>query len=75
MTAYPIGWEVACDGPAPDRDCPASAAITASLSSLGAAPASAVRADGRALGWTTRRRPGGGPLLDLCPSCAKERTR
>ncbi|WP_435246377.1 hypothetical protein [Streptomyces sp. NRRL F-5630] len=26
-------------------------------------------------GWTTRRQPGGGPLLDLCPSCAKESTR
>ncbi|MFJ4418244.1 hypothetical protein [Streptomyces sp. NPDC088925] len=29
----------------------------------------------RADGWTVRRQPGGGPLLDLCPACAKERTR
>ncbi|MFB7649374.1 hypothetical protein ACFC0S_16050 [Streptomyces sp. NPDC056084] len=64
MTAYPIGVEVACDGPAADRDCPQSAAIRAQITST---TAREVRADGRRDGWRRRRR--GKGLVDLCPSC------
>ncbi|MFJ9988519.1 hypothetical protein ACIQUD_31680 [Streptomyces globisporus] len=70
MTAYPIGVEVACDGPTGRDDCPHSAAIPAAFASR---TARQVRADGRADGWTTRRTPG--RLLDLCPNCRRTRTR
>lgn len=65
MTATPIGVEVSCDGPDEQTDCPDSAAVRASFTSM---TARQVRADGRAQGWTTRRVPG--RLQDVCPSCA-----
>ncbi|MFI7890934.1 hypothetical protein ACIFUY_06675 [Streptomyces sp. CACIS-1.16CA] len=68
MTARPIGVEVSCDGPTGDDDCPDSAAIPAGFVSR---TARQVRADGRRLGWTTRRAPG--RLLDLCPNCRTTR--
>ncbi|WP_208865776.1 hypothetical protein [Streptomyces zinciresistens] len=64
MTAYPLGVEVACDGPDHETDCPGSAAVRARSASV---TARQVRADGRADGWTRQRRPGG--LADLCPAC------
>jgi hypothetical protein len=64
VTAYPIGVEVSCDGPDEQTNCPESAAIRASFDSR---TARQVRADGRADGWTTRRR--GGHLRDVCPAC------
>ncbi|GAB3115913.1 hypothetical protein GCM10027160_24010 [Streptomyces calidiresistens] len=66
MTARPIGTEVSCDGPGNNRPCPDSAAIPAGFRSV---TARQVRADGRALGWKTRRRPG--RLEDVCPRCGK----
>jgi hypothetical protein len=65
VTAYPIGVEISCDGPDEQTDCPQSAAIRASLTSR---TARQVRADGRADGWTTRRR--ASRLRDVCPECA-----
>ncbi|MEZ7005603.1 hypothetical protein [Streptomyces sp. AD55] len=65
MTAYPIGVEVACDGPDEGTDCPQSDAISARFTSR---TARQVRADGRADGWVRRRRDG--RLVDLCPECA-----
>ncbi|MEU2730076.1 hypothetical protein ABZ650_20405 [Streptomyces griseoviridis] len=65
MTAYPIGTEVACDGPTADTDCPDSAAVAARFASRSARQ---VRADGRADGWRWRRRDR--RLVDLCPNCA-----
>lgn len=67
MSVHPLPPEVACDGPDAARDCPESAAISASFGSMTAAE---VRADGRILGWTRRRRDG--RLADLCPTCTKE---
>lgn len=64
MTAYPIGIEVACDGPDENTECPDNAAVRASLTSR---TARQVRADGRNQGWTTRR--GTGRLRDVCPTC------
>jgi hypothetical protein len=64
MTARSIGTEVSCDGPDASRDCPESAAISASFGSMTAAE---VRADGRDDGWTRRRR--NDHLVDLCPAC------
>ena len=64
MTAYPIGVEVSCDGPDEETDCPDSAAISARFTSR---TAHQVRADGRADGWTVRRRVG--RLRDVCPTC------
>lgn len=64
MTARSIGTEVSCDGPDASRDCPDSAAVRASFTSLTAAE---VRADGRADGWIRRRR--NGRRVDLCPAC------
>lgn len=64
MTAYPIGVEVSCDGPNENTDCPHSAAVRASYASR---TARQVRADGRAQGWTVRRR--AGRLRDLCGAC------
>ncbi|WP_435245173.1 hypothetical protein [Streptomyces tendae] len=64
MTAYPLGVEVACDGPTAGQDCPDSAAVRAQLTST---TAREVRADGRRDGWRRRRR--GTHLVDLCPSC------
>lgn len=68
MTAYSIGVEVSCDGPDEQSECPDSAAIPAGYASR---TARQVRADGRADGWTTRRR--GGHLRDVCPNCGGER--
>ncbi|MBQ0827671.1 hypothetical protein [Streptomyces tagetis] len=65
MTAYPIGVEVACDGPDEQTDCPDSAAVRARFTSR---TARQVRSDGRRDGWVRRRRTG--RLLDLCPGCA-----
>lgn len=64
MTAYPLGYEVACDGPTAVEDCPESAAVARRFGSL---TADQVRADGRTDGWATRRR--NGRLVDLCPNC------
>lgn len=64
MTAQPIGTEVYCDGPDETSDCPDSAAVRAAITSV--APRE-VRADGRADGWSRRRR--NGRLVDLCPRC------
>lgn len=64
MTAYPLGYEVACDGPMGANGCPQSAAVRAQFTSR---TAQAVRADGRRDGWTRRRVPG--RLLDICPHC------
>ncbi|MFC8423981.1 hypothetical protein ACFUN7_24400 [Streptomyces sp. NPDC057236] len=68
MTAFVIGYEVYCDGPTTQDDCPESAAVRASVASR---TARQVRADGRAQGWTARH--GGGRLIDLCPSCTAKR--
>lgn len=68
MTARPIGVEVSCDGPDEQTDCPDSAAVRASFTSM---TAPQVRADGREDGWTTRRAPG---LRDVCPACRTKRT-
>lgn len=67
MTAYPLGYEIACDGPDDTRDCPESAAVRARFTSRSAEE---VRVDGRADGWTRRRR--GSRLVDLCPNCRAE---
>ncbi|MGQ4343530.1 hypothetical protein [Streptomyces sp. SAS_275] len=64
MTARPLGTEVSCDGPDEATDCPNSAAVLASFTSM---TAPQVRADGAHDGWTTRRRRG--RLRDLCPAC------
>ncbi|TRV72565.1 hypothetical protein FKN01_29695 [Streptomyces sp. 130] len=64
MTAHLIGYEIACDGPTGQGDCPNSAAVRAQLVSRTAAQ---VRADGRQQGWT---RPRG---RDLCPTCTATR--
>jgi hypothetical protein len=68
VTATPIGVEVSCDGPDEQTGCPQSAAIRASFDSR---TARQVRADGRADGWTTRRR--AGRLRDVCPVCTGAR--
>ncbi|MGC5400189.1 hypothetical protein ACPXCP_31170 [Streptomyces sp. DT20] len=60
MTAHLIGYEIACDGPTGQNDCPNSAAVRARFVSRTAAQ---VRADGRRDGWT---RPNG---RDRCPDC------
>ncbi|MFI6251475.1 hypothetical protein [Streptomyces sp. NPDC051016] len=65
MTAYPIGVEVSCDGPAEQTACPDSAAVSTRFASR---TARQVRADGRSDGWARRRR--AGRLVDLCPHCA-----
>lgn len=70
MSAFCIGYEVACDGPDEARDCPESAAVRMKFTSRTAAE---VRADGRAQGWKRRRR--GGQLADLCPDCWKDGRR
>lgn len=64
MTAYLIGYEIACDGPTDTDDCPNSAAIPPPF---GARTASQVRAAGRNQGWT---RPHG---RDCCPTCTATR--
>jgi hypothetical protein len=64
VTAYSLGVEVSCDGPAPGADCPDSAAVRAQFTSM---TPQQVRADGREDGWTRRRR--NGRLVDLCPTC------
>jgi hypothetical protein len=69
MTAYPLGVEVACDGPDEQRDCPDSAAVRASFGSM---TAPQVRADGRRDGWTIRRTLG--RLRDVCPACRTQPT-
>ncbi|MFG2677005.1 hypothetical protein [Streptomyces sp. NPDC048445] len=70
MTAHHLGYEIACDGPTGQNDCPNSAAVRPRFVSRTAAQ---VRADGRRDGWT--RQPG----RDLCPDCTtthrKEPTR
>lgn len=65
MTAYPLGFEVSCDGPDENTDCHESAAIPIRFGSM---TAQEVRADGREVGWIRRRR--AGRLADLCPDCA-----
>lgn len=70
MTAYPIGYEIACDGPAAEQDCPESAAVRRQVTSRTAAE---VRADGRAQGWSHGRRDG--RRVDLCPNCQAGRHR
>lgn len=70
MTAYPLGYEIACDGPGGGRDCPASAAVQPRPCTVTAAE---VRADGREQGWTRPRR--GGRRIDLCPDCRAEAGR
>ena len=62
MTAHLIGYEIACDGPTGQGDCPHSAAVRARFTSR---TARQVRDDGRRDGW--KARPGG---LDICPACA-----
>lgn len=69
MTARPLGTEVFCDGPDQQTDCTNSAAVPFAVTSH---TAREVRADGRRLGWTRRRR--GGRLVDLCPACATATT-
>ncbi len=64
MTAHLIGYEIACDGPTGQGDCPDSAAVSARYASRTAAE---VRADGRRDGWT---RPRG---RDCCPTCTTAR--
>lgn len=64
MTAYSLGVEISCDGPAPGADCPDSAAVAARFGSM---TPQQVRADGREDGWTRSRRTG--RLVDLCPRC------
>ncbi|MBD3931950.1 hypothetical protein IF129_10320 [Streptomyces chumphonensis] len=66
MTAFPIGYEVACDGPDEARECPASAAVRRCFASRSATE---VREDGRAQGWTRPRR--AGRRVDVCPDCRK----
>lgn len=61
MTAHLIGYEIACDGPTGQGDCPDSAAVRARFVSRTAAQ---VRADGQRDGWTRRA------SRDLCPNCA-----
>ncbi|MYU24505.1 hypothetical protein [Streptomyces sp. SID8352] len=68
MTVTPLGVEVSCDGPAEQTDCPENAAVAARFASW---TAREVRADGRAAGWSRRRR--GGHLRDLCPNCGTTR--
>lgn len=68
MTARPLGTEVSCDGPDEQTDCPDSAAVRASFTSL---TAPQVRADGRHDGWGTRRSP---RLRDVCPACRTKTT-
>lgn len=67
MTAYPLGYEIACDGPDETRECPESAAVRAATASRTVVE---VREDGRAQGWTRPRR--GGRRVDLCPNCQAE---
>lgn len=67
MTAYPLGVEIACDGPAVGQECPESAAVRRQVTSR---TAPEVRADGREQGWTRPRRDG--RRVDLCPACRKE---
>lgn len=64
MTAYPLGYEVACDGPDEARECPESAAVRRTVTSRTVVE---VREDGRAQGWTRPRRDG--RRVDLCPNC------
>lgn len=64
MTAYPIGYEIACDGPAVGQECPESAAVRRQVTSR---PAVEVREDGREQGWAHTRR--AGRRVDLCPAC------
>ncbi|WP_103528978.1 hypothetical protein [Streptomyces sp. SM12] len=69
MTAHLIGWEIACDGPAPHVECPASAALQPHPA-CAKTPAE-VRAYGRATqGWITSRRHK--QVIDLCPHCQAE---
>lgn len=70
MTAYPLGYEIACDGPDAARDCPESAAVRARTASRTAVE---VRADGREQGWERARR--GQRLVDVCPNCRAEAAR
>ncbi|MDT0381394.1 hypothetical protein RM572_21790 [Streptomyces sp. DSM 42041] len=70
MSAFSLGVEIACDGPDEARDCPQSAAVPRRFGSM---TAPEVRADGRSLGWTLRRRDG--QRIDLCPDCRKEARR
>ncbi|MGW8846572.1 hypothetical protein ACWGNE_02215 [Streptomyces xiamenensis] len=65
MTAYLIGYEVGCDGPAAGADCPTAAAL---LPHLDRVSPTEVRAYGREHeGWVRHRREG--QLVDLCPDC------
>ncbi|MFF4771064.1 hypothetical protein ACFY1V_31605 [Streptomyces sp. NPDC001255] len=66
MTAHHLGWEISCDGPTENRECPDSNAVPFQFTSTTQAQ---VRADGRALGWTRPLR--GGHRRDLCPDCKK----
>lgn len=70
MTAYSLGYEIACDGPATGRDCPESAAVCRTVISRTVVE---VRADGREQGWAHTRRDG--RRVDLCPACRKEAAR
>ncbi|MEU9849210.1 hypothetical protein [Streptomyces sp. NPDC047985] len=70
MSAYPLGVEIACDGPTGSDDCPDSAAVRARFTSR---TARQVRTDGRRNGWTTRRAQG--RLLDICPRCRTHTTK
>ncbi|MFI2673176.1 hypothetical protein ACH5AU_27110 [Streptomyces albidoflavus] len=54
-----------CDGPAGGTPCGAETHSPTRIDTH-----TALRALRRADGWRTRRRPGGGSLLDLCPDCA-----
>ncbi|MEW2068440.1 hypothetical protein [Streptomyces sp. NPDC007346] len=69
MTAHLIGYEVACNGPAPETDCPDSAAVRPRFTSR---TVHQVRADGHADGWTTTPT-ASGRLLDHCPTCTRTR--
>lgn len=67
MTAdsYPT---LRCDGLAPDgTECDAETHYPVRVDTH-----AELRRLRRADGWRTRRRPGGGPLLDLCPDHATE---
>lgn len=64
MTAYPLGVEIACDGPNVCRECPESAAVRRQVTSRTAVE---VREDGREQGWAHTRR--AGHRVDLCPNC------
>ncbi|NJA56679.1 hypothetical protein [Streptomyces sp. NEAU-H3] len=66
MTASSI-LVIDCDGPDCDEQTHWATAEIRTHAEL--------RAIRRRDGWTTRRQPGGGPLLDLCPTCAKDTTR